>query len=216
MVPTQPCLLPMLSTDGFSWEVPTATCELSCSLGALSKEKMSQLGKPGPGFLLSLPSGLTQDSLTLPATPCDDTGLFVWTREAPLNLVSRVFIADQFQRHAVPLTDAQRPAPESPFLSHNRHSPLVMFLRQIYLAKSVQPDLRPQAHGSSLNRQNPRQIQRFSAKSLPWASLDDTPYSVMCGACVTLPCPLLYPSLWLLSFHFLYLIAIEYLNFYIL
>ena len=51
MVPTQPCLLPMLSTDGFSWEVPTATCELSCSLGALSKEKMSQLGKPGPGFL---------------------------------------------------------------------------------------------------------------------------------------------------------------------
>lgn len=173
---------------------------------------MSQLGKPG---LLSLPSGLTQDSLILPATPCDDTGLFVRTREAPLNLVSRDFISDQSQRCAVPLTDAQRPAPQSPFLSHSQHSPLIMFLRQIYLAEWVHPDLRPQAHGSSLNRQNPQQIQRFSAKSLPWASLDDTPSSVMCGACVTLPCPLLYPSLWLLSFHFLYLIAIEYLNFYV-
>ena len=181
MVSTQPCLLPMLSTDGFSWEVPTASCKLSCSLGALSKEKMSQLGKPGPGFLLSLPSGLSQDSLILPATPCDDTGLFIRTREAPLNLGSRVFIADESQRCAVPLTNAQRPAPESPFLSHNRHSPLVMFLRQIYLAKWVQPDLRPQAHGSSLNRQNPWQIQRFSAKSPPWASPDDTPYSVMWG-----------------------------------
>ena len=142
---------------------------------------MSQLGKPGPGFLLSLPSGLSQDSLILPATPCDDTGLFIRTREAPLNLGSRVFIADESQRSAVPLTNAQRPAPESPFLSHNRHSPLVMFLRQIYLAKWVQPDLRPQAHGSSLNRQNPRQIQRFSAKSPPWASPDDTPYCVMWG-----------------------------------
>ena len=123
---------------------------------------------------------------------------------------------------AVHCRHAQRPdrcseaSTTIPLLSHNKHSPLVMFLTQIYLAKWVQPDLRPQAHESSLNRQNSQQIQRFSARSLPWASLDDTSYSVMCGACVTLPCSLLYPSLWLLSFHFLYLIAIEYLNFYVL
>ena len=84
---------------------------------------MSGVGKPGPGFLLSLPSALRQDSLILPAAPCDDTGLFIQTREGRLNLISRVFIADQSQRRAVQytadmlrgLTDAQRPAPQSPF-----------------------------------------------------------------------------------------------------
>ena len=117
-----PCLL-LVSLQVVSRARSPQPLQAQLFFRSTRQRENERVGKPGPGLLLSLPSALRQDSLILPAAPCDDTGLFIQTSEAHLNLMSRVFIADQSQRRAVQytadmlrgLTDAQRPAPQSPF-----------------------------------------------------------------------------------------------------